>query len=417
MSNACRPMDTSCFFQLGRLVAVPAVLICLSACISPNKQALSTPFVRKLTFPSDAKSQALAARAADAASRLYPQVCAVLREGDIEFPASFEIHYKHTLRSGNVAETRMDEIWLNGSYADKFQEDPSYFEDVLVHEMAHVAQKYYRPIIGKWLVYDMEPPKAWLEGIADYVSFKLGYTNSWHCPECTSAYPHYRDGYSCGGAFLLFVERQYDPQIVPILNTLLRRGGYSDKFFSERTGKDLASLWTEFQQTPAFTASAASMINFQTELGFRDGKPPKDIEKRLEKLLSSNPDPHLRRLMNGVQIPGMKPKDVSTRLTLLHYFTQTEGTAESFMIALLESDSLPGFKKGDHGSVNSHLTHRELNQRFPASRSFTAQKQGSDSVYNYTLLRATPQSPWRLHRAWREHPDGTLAEEYPLPEL
>lgn len=409
-------MEIASFFRTGRLVALGVALLCLPACVSPNKQSAGSPIVRKVSFPADARGQALAARATDTASRLYPQVCALLREGDIEFPSSFEIRYKKTLRTGNVAETRMDEIWLNGTYAAKFQEDPAYFEDVLAHEMAHVAQKYYSPIIGKWLVYDREPPKAWLEGIADYASFKLGYTNSMHCPECTSAYPHYRDGYACGGAFLLFVEQRYDPQIVPRLNTLLRKGDYSDEVFAERTGKDLQTLWEEFRQTPAFTPSAASMITFQNELGFRDGTPPKDIKKRLDKLVAANPDPNLRRLMNGVQIPGLKPNDVTTRMTLLHYFTQPEGTAERLMLDLLHGDQLPGFKKGEHGTVSSQLSHSELNPRFPASRSFTAQKHGSDSVYHYTLFRPTSGSPWKLQRAWRANPDGSIAEEYSLAE-
>lgn len=408
-------MNRSSCTVLGRWLLLTAVALWAPGCVSPKDRVSSSTVIRKLSFPRDGQSQAFAARATAIAERSYPQVCGLLREADLEFPSRFGIGMKKSLRSGNVAETRMNEIWLNGDYAQKFHDDPAYFEDVLVHEMAHVAQEYYRPLIGKWLVYDMEPPKAWVEGIADYSTFKLGFTNSWHCPECTSAFPHYRDGYACAGAFLLFVEQKYEPRFVPRLNALLRQGGYTDAVFEHWTGRDLPSLWSEFQKTPAFTESAASMLTFQQELGFQDGKPPKDIRKRIENLVAASQDPHLARLLKGVQLPGLNRKEVGTHLALLHYFTQPGGTAEGFMLDLLEKHRLPGFLKGDHGTLDSALTHKELNQRYPVSRSFSARKRGSDSIYHYTVLRASPTDPWRLHRAWRARPDGMVAEEYAPP--
>jgi hypothetical protein len=79
--------------------------------------------------------------------------------------------------------------------------------------MTHVAQRY------AW-----GAPSHWTEGIADYISSKLGCTNDSSCAECSRASPHYRAGYSCAAAFLLYVEATYNSNVVRELHTALRRG-------------------------------------------------------------------------------------------------------------------------------------------------------------------------------------------------
>jgi hypothetical protein len=104
----------------------------------------------------------------------------------------------------------------------------------IVHEVTHVAQ-LYGPGQPSWLV----------EGIADYMRFWLGYSNSWSYPHCDANTPHYMNGYSCAGAFLQFVERVYDKDIVHYVHLALRGNKYNDLLFRERTGKIIQVLWQE----------------------------------------------------------------------------------------------------------------------------------------------------------------------------
>jgi hypothetical protein len=43
-----------------------------------------------------------------------------------------------------------------------------------------------------------------------------------------------------------WLERKHDKDIVPVLNTAMRRGKYSDELFRTRTGKSLDALWAAF---------------------------------------------------------------------------------------------------------------------------------------------------------------------------
>src|SRR5262249_28508097 len=157
-----------------------------------------------------ASQKALAERAKQIGNQMYPRVCALLSDGKCQSPPSFDIQVKPRLPNGNMGQTRLRTILLNAEYIEQFQNEPELLEGVLVHEMGRVAQHYYRPIIGHWLVSTHRPPVYWVEGIADYVCFKLLQTNTWACLECGSARPHYRDGYSCAGAFLVFLESNFD---------------------------------------------------------------------------------------------------------------------------------------------------------------------------------------------------------------
>jgi len=145
--------------------------------------------------------------------------------------------------------------WLTNS--------PEELDAYLVHEMAHVAQNY-----AWW-----RTPPHWTEGLADYATYKLGYTNAWRCAQCSAMYPHYTSGYSCAAAFLFFVEADYNAQIAAQLNQKLRRGKYSDAFFKDATGIELRELWKAFQKTPAFTSSAADILKMEESLGYVNGKP------------------------------------------------------------------------------------------------------------------------------------------------
>ncbi len=387
----------------------------LTSCSTPSHTVSGSACVRSMKFSAAPQAQVLGPPLLQAADQWYPAVCALLDDGHSQSPRQFDICVKKRLPNDNLAETRIGQICLNAAYLDFLKQDPALLEPVLVHEAVHVAQHYYRRIIGRCLVYDPGAPAYWREGIADYVCFKLGLTNAGPCAQCDSVFPHYRNGYSCAGAFLLYLEQHFAPCIVAQLNTALRQGRYSEAFFFEQTGKALSDLWAQFQRTPAFTPSAARMVQLQQDLGFVEGKPPKDIAQRLERFLDQNADARTRQLLAGAHMPGLKRGDPQARLALISYFTQPGGTAEAYLIELEESGKLPGFTKGEQGHLNGLLNSRNLNTSLPGVRSFIVTKQGDQSTYHYTVARSSGQLDWKLQRAWRTNPDGSFGGELPLP--
>ncbi len=386
-----------------------------SSCSTPLQMRIGSACVRRMDFSAAPQAQVLGPRLTQAADQWYPAVCALLDDGHSQSPKQFDISVRKRLPNDNLAETRIGQICLNAAYLDFLKQEPALLEPVLVHEAAHVAQHYYRPIIGRWLVYDPGAPAYWREGIADYMCFKLGVTNAGPCAQCDSVFPHYRNGYSCAGAFLLYLEQNFDPSIVPQLNAVLRQGHYSEGFFFEKTGKALSELWAEFQKTPGFTQSAARMLQLQQELGFIEGKPPRDIAQRLDRFLDQNADARTKQLIAGARMAGVKRGDAQSRLALINYFTQPGGTAEAYIVGLEESGKLPGFAKGEQGHLRGLLNSRNLNTSMPGLRSFIVTKQGDGSTYHYTVVRSPGRLDWKLERACRTNPDGSLGEEFPTP--
>ena len=213
----------------------------LSSCSTPSGggagQRPDVAYVRKVDFSAVPHTEALAERARQIGNQQYPKICALLADGDTWFPPQFDICLKPKLRAGISGEAQITRICLNGAYVSQFKNEPALFDQGLVHEMAHVAQHYYRPILGKWVIRDSHPPSCWEEGIADYVCFKLGESNGWRCAECGTAFPHYQNGYSCAGAFLLYLEATYNTNIVRQLNTVLRGAEYLRCLLLESDGQ------------------------------------------------------------------------------------------------------------------------------------------------------------------------------------
>lgn len=170
--------------------------------------------------------------------------------------------------------------------------------------MTHVAQNYPPFRYHGWLVFayivgfkashPFAPlpryPLYWIEGIADYACAKLGHTNVSNCPECGRDYPDYHDGYKCAAAFLLYIDSIYGADVVRSLNAAIREGAYEDRFFQRETGRTLDELWSDFQKTSAYTPFAADLNELHQALAYQAGKPPKDINARLEKYFALHPD-------------------------------------------------------------------------------------------------------------------------------
>lgn len=87
-------------------------------------------------------------------------------------------------------------------------------------------------------------------------------------------------------------------------------------------------------------------------------------------------------------------------------------SAVRFLKSLMQQGRLPGWSANDAVATNDIAF--ELHSP-NAIRCDHLLKRGDSSVYHYELLRASPDTPWTLHKAWRTDPAGRTIEEYPPP--
>jgi hypothetical protein len=340
--------------------------------------------VRKVETKEVADAEGLAKRAREVGNALYPKVVAVLTAEPATSPAQFDIVFKPTLERGNRGVTTGRTIYLNTQW---LQQNAANFDHVLVHEMAHVAQSY------PWFRW-RKTPSYWVEGMADYTCYKLGFTNDWWCPECGEAYPHYTSGYRCTGAFLLYVDNIYGEQVIRDLNQTLCRGKFSDAFFKKATGQTLTELWQNFQKTSAYKPEATDAYKLRQLLGYPRGQPPRNAAKRALAYLK--------------KAPGGK-------LTL---------EASQLLRNLCESNQLPGFFRDLSQPKREQLTVGLEPEDFlaacesvalPATRKFFAQLGEEGDRVHYVLHRASAAEDWKIQRAWRSDTSGRVLEELATP--
>src|SRR5689334_17650722 len=122
--------------------------------------ATKAEFVHKVDFSKTPEMKDLAERARRTGNEMYPKILALLSDDTSKLPRQFDIVFEKRL--DDVGQTLGTKVHLN---ADWFSKNPTNLDMVLVHEMAHVAQRY-----------KSEAPFYWKEGIADYVRYKLDYT-------------------------------------------------------------------------------------------------------------------------------------------------------------------------------------------------------------------------------------------------
>lgn len=386
--------------------------------IAPTGKSPAEPAgsVRKVDFGKASDLKELADHARVFADEMYPKVCALLADEGANPPRQFDIVLQ-PLKSRNTGEAHLEarRIHINSDYLTNHPARLEKFEKVLVHEMAHLAQQYQyrRPFFWSSR---LRPQAGWEEGIADYVLYQLLGTNGWDCPQCDTRYPHYTSGYTCTGAFLLYVEATCGSNIVQQLNRRLRRGSYSDAFFIGTTGRSLDDWWAEFQRTPAFKPGAMEMFNLQQALGYVDNRPPRNVAARFNRYVDQHADAFTRQAVNSGRLNGKSLRDLRARMGVYLYFTQPGGTAEQFLTRLRDQGELPGYAKDEKGSLSTFLKFEEMESRtFPATRTLVCGKQGDSSKYHYTVVRSSAESDWKLQKAWRSAADESVLEEYCVP--
>jgi hypothetical protein len=117
----------------------------------------------------------------------------------------------------------------------------------LIHEAVHVAQQYGRAR-GRSRV------PGWLtEGIADYIrwwKFEPASVRTPVRPLKRNGQPaSYTDSYRTTAAFLEYVAKNYDHEIVVKLNAVGRDGSYSPDLWKKYSGKTVDELWAAFVET------------------------------------------------------------------------------------------------------------------------------------------------------------------------
>jgi hypothetical protein len=163
--------------------------------------------------------------------RAYPMINEELRSDGFKPPHLVRM----TLRSNYRGVAMAGGSRITGS-VKYFKARP---EDVgaMVHETVHIVQHYRTRNNPGWLV----------EGIADYVRFfkyepgKIGRINPNRA--------RYNGSYRVTAAFLAYLTKKYDRDIVRKLNQVMREGEYEEAIFKRLTGKTVQDLDREWRGT------------------------------------------------------------------------------------------------------------------------------------------------------------------------
>ena len=374
--------------------------------------------VREVRFVGSPEHPELAEKVRALGNAFYPQIYSALNDGAQEVPP-FDIIFRKDLardfRSSVRRSTRnmpkMMSYYSGGVAArgnvyldtETLIKEPDVLDRILVHEMAHVAQRYnwYRRVTM---------PYYWQEGIAEAMVFKLENVNvpkDRPC-KCSAVWPHYMSGYSCTAAFLLYLEEAYDPQMVSRLNAAIREGTYSDDFFHESTGRTLDQLWLEFLQTSNVTPMAAKINQIYDELGYRNGKPPRDVKARFKAYLAKQPNGD--ELIHLLDWAG----DIQALVTRSAYFAGVGGSIIEAMNLQMQND-LPGIAEGDDVTIWAPSSMFEIDlQEHESPHKIRARKEGDSSTYHYQFVRASENSAWTLDKAWRTDERGAVVEHFAI---
>jgi hypothetical protein len=129
-----------------------------------------------------------------------------------------------------IAYSHNGEIHASSAYFARYKKGDLRYEilGVLYHEATHLWQS---------------GGKSWvIEGIADYVRFRSGYF------PVSNRHPggKYDSSYQITGFFFDWVEGK-QPGFVYRLNQRLGKEKFSEAWIAELTGKDVQTLWTEYQ--------------------------------------------------------------------------------------------------------------------------------------------------------------------------
>jgi len=98
-------------------------------------------------------------------------------------------------------------------------------------------------------------------------------------------------------------------------------------------------------------------------------------------------------------------------------YAELHESARIYIDGLRDQDRLPGFHKGEQGALTS-IPEPVWDKGivYPAYVVFQGSKDGSDSLYRYTLLKRNPETEWQLVEAARFDKNSHIAEQLYLPK-
>ncbi len=172
----------------------------------------------------------------------YPRIVELLNSEGFYPPQKVTLRYQNEM-GDKPAWAEGPNIALNiGWYRDQLQHEAL---GAAVHELVHVAQLY--PITRR---NDPAKPEWIVEGIPDYVRWYLYEPQSQGAELTSHSLPEARyDGsYRVTANFLEWASRTYDKDLIQKLNTSVREGKYSTKFWKATTGlteEELNKAWID----------------------------------------------------------------------------------------------------------------------------------------------------------------------------
>jgi hypothetical protein len=162
----------------------------------------------------------------------YPKIIKLLPADGFTPPAKLSVTFKKNM--DGVAYTTGHAVVGAEKY---FQ---AHLGDVgaIVHELVHVVQQYHGRNNPGWLV----------EGVADYIRW-FNYEPVNKRPRPNPAKAKYTDSYQVTAAFLDYVVKTHNKDLVAKLNVDMRNDKYTPDLWKTYTGKSVDELWDEYMAT------------------------------------------------------------------------------------------------------------------------------------------------------------------------
>lgn len=211
-----------------RLLLLPAFALLATVAFAADEPA----FIVEINTSAAPECETFAAKAKAIAEEWYPKINEILFGPDQPLPTRL---VRLTFRPmKGVAHATHDGIHISADWVTKQQPDDY---GMVVHELTHVVQAYK----GK--------SEFWVtEGIADYVRYERYEPGKqkWPLDPDKSSY---KQGYGIAGAFLAWLEKNKNTEIIRALNKACREGTYKREVFAELCGADVDTLWKEYLGT------------------------------------------------------------------------------------------------------------------------------------------------------------------------
>ena len=161
----------------------------------------------------------------------YPKM---VKKYNPDAPTNIKVNIDNNYKGVAFASADSRSITINAQWLINYPNDT----DLLVHELMHIVQNYTGNVPG-WLT----------EGIADYVRNEFSFNKgNWRLPSYKTE-QHYTDSYGVTAIFLIWIESEYDTDLVKKMNAKTRNGEYSPDLWLEYTGFNLDDLWSIYTDT------------------------------------------------------------------------------------------------------------------------------------------------------------------------